>query len=72
MARAVFGRNSVTSNSNPSGVSQGTPGGRGFASGRRPGMKLAAGDEMYLWLLLAIELLAMAILRKRFRRHHGG
>lgn len=72
MARTVYGRNSVNSNTHPSGVPQGTPGGIGAAAGRRPGMKLMVGDEAYLWLLLLLELLAMGLLRKHFRRHHGG
>lgn len=71
MARAVFGHGTRMSNPTPSGVSQGTPGGR-TAGGRRPGMKLMLGDEMYLWMLLVIELLAMGFLRKHFRRYHGG
>lgn len=71
MARAVFGKNSQTSNTRQSGVAQGTPGGL-KAAGGRPGKKLNAGDEMYLWLLLALELLAMVFLRNQFRRHHGG
>lgn len=72
MARAVFGKGSVTSNSYPSGIPQGTPGGVGAAAGRRPGMKFMVGDEAYLWLLLLIEILVMAYLRRHFRRHHGG
>ena len=71
MARAVFGTKSRTSNATP-GFSGGTLGGTPTAAGGRPGRKLMVGDEMYLWILLAIELLAMAILRNRFRRYHGG
>lgn len=71
MARAVFGKNSATSNSVPSGIPQGTPGGM-RASGGRPGRKLQAGDEVYLWILVALEILAMVALRNHFRRHHGG
>lgn len=72
MARAVFGNNSRTSNPNPSGIAQGTFGGRKTAGGARPGMKLMLGDEKYLWLLLILELLAMGALRQHFRRYHGG
>lgn len=86
MARAVYGgrapvssgRVTAASNPNPSGISQGTPGGIGFAgigvsaAGRRPGIKLTLGDEGYLWVLIAIELLAMGFLRRHFRRYHGG
>lgn len=72
MARTVYGRNGANSNAMPSGAPQGTPGGIGAASGRRPGMKLMVGDEAYLWLLLALELFLMGMLRKHFKRHHGG
>lgn len=72
MARPVFGRNSSTSNPNPSGVQQGTLGGRSAAGGIRPGLKLNVGDEIYLWILLILELMAMGYLRHHFRRYHGG
>ena len=71
MARAVFGTHSVTSNTHQSGASQGTPGGL-RAAGGRPGMKIQAGDEMYLWLLVFLEVITMVFLRNQFRRHHGG
>jgi hypothetical protein len=32
----------------------------------------AMGPEKYLWILLAIELTLMYMLRQRFRRYHGG
>ncbi|MDE2101933.1 MAG: hypothetical protein KGL39_32100 [Patescibacteria group bacterium] len=70
MARAVFGMNS-TSNTRQSGVTQGTPGGM-KAAGGRPGKKLQAGDEVFLWVLVILEILAMVFLRNQFRRHHGG
>jgi hypothetical protein len=35
-------------------------------------MKLAIGDEGYLWILVIIEVLAIGILRKKFKRYHGG
>ena len=72
MARAVFGPRSATSNATPSGVPQGTLGGVKSAAGRKPGNKLMVGDEGYLWILLLLELVAMAFLRKHFRRYHGG
>ena len=71
MARAVFGSKSQTSNTRQSGVSQGTPGGIP-AAGKRPGMKIQVGDEVYLWFLVFLELLAMVGLRNYFRTHHGG
>lgn len=72
MARPIFGRNTVTSNATPSGVQQGTLGGIAPAAGGRPGMKLMVGDEVYLWILVVIEVLLMGYLRKLSRRHHGG
>jgi len=33
---------------------------------------VALGEEKYLWLLVAIEVGALAWLRVAFRRHHGG
>jgi hypothetical protein len=35
-------------------------------------MQLRIGDEGYLWLLIALEVGAMAWLRQAFRRNHGG
>lgn len=73
MARArVFGRQSATSNATPSGIPQGTMGGRKSAAGMRPGMKLNIGDEKYLWILVILEVAAIGWLRKYFRRYHGG
>lgn len=72
MARAVFGVNSRTSNPTPSGVGQGTMGGRKASLGGRPGTKLMVGDEGYLWLLVLLEVAAMYFLRRHFRRYHGG
>jgi len=71
MARAVFGSKSSTSNTRASGMTGGTLGGIKPA-GSRPGMKMNVGDEAYLWMLVAIELLVMVFLRGQFRRHHGG
>lgn len=72
MARAIFGPNSQTSNTNPAGGAGGTFGGRKIATGARPGMNLAIGDEGYLWLLVIIEVLLMGLLRKKFKKRHGG
>lgn len=72
MPRTVLGTNSRTSNARPSGIPQGTPGGQKKTAGIRPGMKLQAGDEVYLWFLVLLEVLAMVFLRNHFRRHHGG
>jgi len=33
---------------------------------------LTFGDEMYLWLLILLEIGAIAFLRNHFRRYHGG
>ena len=72
MARAIFGTHSRTSNATPSGIPQGTMGGRSASAGARPGLKLNFGDEVYLWILVALEVLAIGLLRQRFRRYHGG
>ena len=70
MARAVFGNHTRMSNPTPSGIPQGSPGG---VTRKLPGIKgLKAGDEVYLWILLFIEVAAMGFLRKHFRRYHGG
>jgi hypothetical protein len=72
MARAIFGPGSRTSNTNSNAGMAGTPGGRKSAAGAGPGSMLAVGDEGYLWLLVIIEAVVMGILRKRFKRYHGG
>lgn len=73
-ASVLGGRYASSSNTNPSGIPQGSPGGvaNNTAAGRRPGRKLMVGDEGYLWLLVFIEVALMAYLRKHFRRYHGG
>lgn len=50
---------------------QGTPGGKAF---RKPGAagKFSPGQEVYLWLLVLIEVALVGGLRKYFRRFHGG
>lgn len=63
----------ATSNPNPSGIPQGTMGGRAPAAGGRPGTRpVLLGDELYLWALLVLEVGVMSFLRNKFRRHHGG
>ena len=51
---------------------QGTPGGQSTAA--RPGIRLSVawGPEVYLWVLVGLELAATAWLRHSFRTHHGG
>jgi hypothetical protein len=45
------------------------PGPASMARGRRG---VVLGDEKFLWLLVAIELVVTAHLRARFRSAHGG
>ena len=48
-------------------------GGPAPAAGARPGSRqVAIGDEMYLWLLVFLEIGTMCFFRNKFRRHHGG
>lgn len=70
--RPVAMRHQSSSNTNASSVpNSGTPGGR--SSMGRPGRpQLMIGDEKYLWILVILEALATGILRKKFRRYHGG
>ena len=73
MARTILGRNSQSSNPSPGNAAPGgTFGGRKIATGATPGMRLAIGDEGYLWILVLIEVFAIAVLRKKFKRYHGG
>lgn len=73
MARTILGRNSQSSNPSPgTGGSGGTLGGRKIATGAGPGMRLAIGDEGYLWILTIVEVILIALLRKKFKRYHGG
>jgi len=74
MPRPVGMRNPSHSNTNPTGIPQGTLGGRGAnAASRRPGRRTVnLGDEMYLWILVLLEVGTMGWLRHQFRRHHGG
>ncbi len=42
---------------------------------RKPGLKngnMMLGQEVYLWILVAIEVALMGGFRRYFRRHHGG
>jgi hypothetical protein len=48
---------------------QGSPGGRRQTVRRQPP---AAGDEMYLWLLVLAEVAIIGGFRKLFKRYHGG
>jgi hypothetical protein len=73
VARAIFGPNSMTSNTQTSSApNSGTLGGRRLTMGAKPGMNFAIGDEGYLWILMILEVLAMGLLRKKFKRYHGG
>lgn len=54
-------------------AAQGTPGGIPAAGSVRPGRRVVnIGDEMYLWMLVIMEVIAMCALRHYFRHHHGG
>lgn len=51
----------------------GTFGGGAQAVGSRPGKRsMQFGDEVYLWILVLIEVGLMAHLRNLFSRYHGG
>lgn len=51
---------------------QGTMGGPAPV-GPRPGKRLPTfGDEVYLWVLITLEVLAIGFLRHLFSRYHGG
>ena len=52
---------------------QGTLGGIKSAIGARPGsVPIKLGDEVYLWILVLVEVGLIAWLRSTFKRHHGG
>lgn len=62
-----------TSRSAPGPGVQGTMGGPAPAVGPRPGKRYPAfGDEVYLWVLIGLEVGAIAFLRSAFKRYHGG
>lgn len=51
---------------------QGTPGGK---ANRKPGVAgrpMKLGHEVYLWVLVVIEIALLGGFRKYFRRFHGG
>lgn len=53
---------------------QGTPGGKA-RSVRKPGVSngsMKLGPEMYLWILVIVEIALIGGFRKYFRRFHGG
>lgn len=63
----------ATSRSGPQPGVQGTLGGPAPAVGSRPGKRnMQLGDEVYLWILLALEIGAISWLRSAFSRYHGG
>lgn len=52
---------------------QGTLGGVRAAIGARPGGRsMVVGDQMYLWVLVLLEVAAISYLRSVFSRYHGG
>lgn len=64
----------MQSRSAPGPGVQGTMGGPSPAVGPRPGKRLPMpmGDEMYLWILVGLEVLSISMLRSMFSRYHGG
>lgn len=71
MARAFSGR--IPSASNPTPSHAHNAGTLGGPSAGRPGRpQLMLGDEKYLWIMVLIEVFLTGVLRKRFRRYHGG
>lgn len=72
MPRAFAGAR-IPAASNPAPSRAGNSGTLGGPATGRPGRpQLMLGDEKYLWLLVVLEVLATGILRKKFRRYHGG
>lgn len=52
---------------------QGTMGGPAPAVGARIGSRtVKLGDEVYLWILVGVEVAAISWLRSAFSRYHGG
>lgn len=73
MARTTTLRSSnAGSNTAASGMPQGTPGGIRQAVGSRRGSMMMFGQEMYLWVLVLLEVAVIGGFRKHFRRYHGG
>jgi hypothetical protein len=63
----------TTSKSAPGPSVQGTLGGPAPAVGSKPGRRqMVMGDEIYLWILVAIEVATIGWLRSAFSRYHGG
>lgn len=63
----------TASHSVPGPGTQGTLGGVKQAVGSRPGRRnVAWGDEVYLWILVGIELGLIVHFRNMFSRYHGG
>lgn len=68
-------RNAAASNTQQPGAGTGgTLGGKPTRGvGRRPSVpSLNFDDSMYLWILTLIEVFLIGVLRKHFKRHHGG
>ena len=57
---------------NAATATQGTLGGKARVGVRPGGIPLQIGDEGYLWVLVALEVLAITWGRRYFRRFHGG
>lgn len=54
---------------------QGTPGGKAPKFNRKPGSSkqpLKVGQEVYLWILVIVEVAMVGGFRRYFRRVHGG
>jgi len=56
------------------GPTSGTFGGVKVALGKQPGQRaqVSFGDAGYLWIMVALEVAAIAWGRSIFSRHHGG
>lgn len=63
----------TVSRSAPSAATQGTFGGAPAPTGSRPGRRQVTMDDgMYMWILVFLEVGAIAFLRSTFSRYHGG
>lgn len=61
------------STSAPSPGTQGTMGGVPQPAGRPPGRNgYVFGEEVYLWILVLLEVGTIAYFRAQFSRYHGG
>jgi hypothetical protein len=77
MATTTRGRSPLgggrTSNAQPSGVANGTPGGQSRQSSATTSMRSGVNEPtFYLWILVIVEALLMGYLRNATRRYHGG